>query len=276
MNSSIYKVARYYELISPTSLIYPLFKIIGLMFPAHIRARHRYIFKYLHYRKYVKTLVDNALDRGEDSVLFAIVHLNAPDFLLLALEAIRKLYPEKPLVVLDNGSYRSALTVTIKLCEKYRCRLLHNTSRYKDHTLAIQYLIDYSAQLGKEFSIILDNDTVLASHLDDVLEHMKRKGFVLAGPHDLIKFDGRYFRFSPLAVHASLLILKPMEVLEIAGRYCSFNYIISKYSKTPEPYHSLAYVCLGRILYLEPIILRELFPLTTYIFSNRIIAYHAW
>ncbi len=271
---SRHRMMKHRELIDPAILLYLVLRVIGLALPEHSRARYNYIFKYIHYYKHIKTVLDTALNRN--SVLFAVVHLNAPDFLLLALESIRRLYPEKPLIVLDNGSHHFVLMKVRRMCKKYRCKLLYNASVYRDHVLAIQYLIDYSSRLGKEFLVILDNDVTLVSCIDDVLALMRREKFVLAGPHDLIKLDEKYFRFAPLAVHASMLILRPKEIIELAGRYCTFNYIIAKYSRTPEPYHSLAYACLGRILYLKPVMLKELFPLTAYTFNNRVIAYHAW
>ena len=275
MKHKNYILNELHEIIDPTMLSSLMFRIIGLTLPSQSYARYKYIFRYLHYRRKIKPLLHTRIG-VKNPILFSIVHLNAPDFLILALKSIRTLYPDVHLLVLDNGSRYTLLKSVLRLCRKYKCTLLYNTSMYKDHVLAIQYLIDYSISLGKRFTIILDNDVVLISPIDEILEIMQKKNLIIAGPHDLIKFNGKYFRYAPLAVHASLLILRPVDTITSAGKYCSFNYIITKYSRTPEPYHSLSYTCLGRILYLKPLMLKDLFPLTAYMFNDKIVGYHAW
>lgn len=252
-----------------------LFKAMKPAIPRSVAARLDYLLKFLHYRRHIRVVTRS--QRGAESrLMIAIVHLNAPDFLLLSLHAARALHRDAAIVVIDNGSTPRVLDHVKRLCQRYECTVLHNESTYRDHVLAIQLAIELANALNKDYLAILDNDTVLKSSLYTVVDAMNRCGAVLAGPHDVMPYSRGYLRYAPLAVHASLMILRPREVMEAGGRFCSFNYVIDRFSQTPEPYHSLAYACLGRVLYLKPRVIENLFPLTVYTLNDHVIGYHAW
>lgn len=201
--------------------------------------------------------------------MFAVVSLNAPDFLFLSLFSIRRLYPDVEIVVLDNGSHLKFLHTITSLASKFKCTLLYNKCVFKDHVLAIQYLIHLAFTKNVKFLVVLDNDAVLVTRLDYILKEMLDKGAILAGPRDSL-------RNCPLCVHPSLMIINPLEVIKLGGKYVAFNYISSKFNWYPEPFYSLSYVSLSRILYMDMSVVEKFKPLTLYSFNGCKIAYHAW
>ena len=111
--------------------------------------------------------------------------------------------------------------------------------------------IEYATKQSRRFLWLLDNGTVLSSSLDDIFKVMEAEGLLLAGPHDVILTgDGGYFRYSPLAIHASLMILRPTDIK--VDTYPAFIQVRNKYSRTSEPYHGLTYIFLRKVLYLKP------------------------
>jgi hypothetical protein len=246
-----------------------------------------------------KMLLCNKVD---SSVVFCIVHWNAPDILLLNINQIKLLHPEFKIYVLDNGSKQTNVAIVQKGLEKFdnvtlfalkecptwaeRVGLDHIFDWYS-HTYGLQFLLNFSAEQQDKFAVFLDQDCLLSSRIDDLLDKFSQK-ITVVGARDYVAIPRNFgplkkgiLRYSCDLVHPSFMILQPERIKKLFGnlslydartRDPSFYYM----NATPEPYHGLSFKASGRILFLDAKMDDSIPFLTSYSYSNKTYAWHAW
>ncbi len=257
-----------------------ILKIISPVLSDEVRSLELFKCKYNHYKRNIRWVLK---PRKFTDLVFSVIHLNAPDFLLLSILSIRK-YHDGTVIVLDNGSSHKIRNLVVDLCRRYNVALLFNVSKFQDHVLAIQYLINMASSVGTKVLVIMDHDCILTSGIVPLIKAFTHGKYVLAGPRDYLEIPqthrdvlkSRFLRKAYPLVHASLMLIKPYEVVSKHGRYCTFGPKLRRFDWQYEPYHGLSYVCLGKILYLDMKMHPEIPLLTAYYFKEFIVAYHAW
>jgi hypothetical protein len=228
----------------------------------------------------VKCVIPSISEKsGNISLAFCIVHFNAPDFLLLNIKQLNMIYPNSKIYVLDNGSQKLYLEELVTTLRKFKnVRLLTvSPEAISDHTLGLQFLLNYSSMQQDEFSVFLDQDCILCRNLDDLL-------LKFGSQKDLLIIGARDSRV-PKMIHPSLMIVQPKKIVELFGKIA--------FSPDPmaweeprddkghlhhnERYYSISYKFRKHILFLEPKEDHSEIPnLTSYSCKDVIFAYHAW
>src|ERR1017187_2875018 len=146
------------------------------------------------------------------SVTFCIAHFNAPDFLEVSLDAVRRRYCDERIIVTDASSVWSEFCAAKSVCSRYRAEL-HPLLNYLRHTGLLNYMF---RKITTPLAVFLDQDCVLLESLDPLLQKMG-EGILLAGPRDEMrvthpnacaqypKLTNERFRLSPQFIHASLM-----------------------------------------------------------------------
>lgn len=227
---------------------------------------------------------------------FSIVHWNAPDFLSLNIDQIQVLHPESKIYVLDNGSREANLNVVKKELEQFDnvtliavkgerksliCKLFPAITarlrRWFTHTLALQFLLNYSSKRSDEILIFLDQDCILCNRIDR-LASMLNKDTLIVGARDYVVIPKD---FGPLRqgklrnahnfVHASFMILQPKRIRQLFGDYSFFHW-----NAVREPFHGISIKASGKILFLETKMHDNIPLLTSYFYKGVTYAWHAW
>jgi hypothetical protein len=215
---------------------------------------------------------------GNRSPAFCIVHFNAPDFLILNIKQLNLIYPNNKIYVLDNGSQKLCLKELVTTLRKFKnVRLFSVSSKaISDHTLGLQFLLNYSAMQQDEFSVFLDQDCILCHNLNNLLlKFSSQKNKLIIGARD--------YRV-PKMVHPSLMIVQPKKIVKLFGKN-----VFSPHPRAweepkdneghlhwNERYYSISHIFRGHILFLKAKRINEISNLTSYSFENVIYAYHAW
>jgi hypothetical protein len=248
----------------------------------------------------VKCLIPGGSKKYENgSPAFCIVHWNAPDFLLLNIKQVKLIYPNSEIYVLDNGSQELCLKEIFGVLRQFEnVRLFSvNPGAKSDHTLGLQFLLNYSAKEQDEFSVFLDQDCILCRNLDELLmKFQSQKDLLLIGARDCVVIPKQhnaeslwkgadFLRCAPKMIHPSLMILQPKRITELFGHGAFFPHPKARkeasdnkwgYKPYNERYYSISYRARGHILFLEPKMHSEIPLLTSYSYEDVIYAYHAW
>jgi len=242
----------------------------------------------------------------DSSRVFCIVHWNAPDFLLVTVKQIEKFYPNYKIYILDNGSGQKTLQNiegelkkfdNITLFAWLGCPNWGKTFgldvlfTWQTHTAGLQFLLNYSAKQPDEIAVFLDQDCILFSPIDELFSKFDEKT-VLIGARDYLYVPddygplkrGRLTRNCYRFIHPSFLILQPKRILQLFGnssfydkRADSLKYYAKKaLLKYPEPYHGISFKNLGNILYIDTKMHEKIPFLTSYVYNDKIFAWHAW
>ena len=213
---------------------------------------------------------------------FCIVHWNAPDFLLLNVKQLEALHPESKIYILDNGSQKSNFYAVKRKLEQFDNTTLFSAKPvYPDHTVALQFLLNYAAKQSDEIAVFLDQDCILSNSIEGLAAKLNND-HLLVGARDYVVTPKEYgqlkpgkLRKYPNRVHASFMILQPKRIRQLFGDYSFFHpKVISE--RHYELYHGLSYRLQGRIVFLETKMHREIPLLTSYFHQSTTYAWHAW
>jgi hypothetical protein len=175
------------------------------------------------------------------SLAFCIVHWNAPDFLLMNIRNIQKIYPYASIYILDNGSAPACLKEVTNLIKDFETVTLFSVPPgiKTDHPTGLQFLVNYSAAKADSYSIFLDQDCVICHNLDNLLSKFQdQPDLLLIGPRDYVTFPMSYEKFKLIMpsrgqgklkgdgkwrtaynmVHASFMVMQPMRIVEKFGK----------------------------------------------------------
>jgi hypothetical protein len=170
-----------------------------------------------------RCFVDKTTSGG--SVTFCFAHFNAPNFLEVSLDAVRRHYRDERIIVTDASSVWSEFCAAKSICSRYRAEL-HPLLNYHRHTGLLNYMF---RRIRSPIGIFLDQDCVLLDRLDALLEAVA-SGTTLVGPADEMrlthqnlcsvypKFANRCFRIAPEYIHASLMVVSMPRVRAWAKR----------------------------------------------------------
>ena len=248
-------------------------------------------------RKIIRARVDKQIRKGtqpqillrskiNNSIVFCIVHWNAPDYLLLTVAQIELLYPACKIYILDNGSQQVHLAsivtglkkfnnVTLFAsfgCPKWAKKFYLDTLfEWQSHTAGLQFLLNYSAKQSDEIAVFLDQDCIISTHIDRFFLKFS-KDIILIGARD----RWRGHACSNL-IHPSFMILQPKRIHQLFGSssfYDERTQLLEDYAR--DPYHGLSFKALGRMLYLEVRMHGKIPLLTSYVYDKTVYAWHAW
>jgi hypothetical protein len=212
--------------------------------------------------------------------------------LLLNIKQLGLIYPNSKIYILDNGSQKSCLEELVTTLKQFKNVTLFSVGpeAKSDHTTGLQVLLNYSAMQQDEFSVFLDQDSILCSSIDDLLSKFRsQKGLLLIGARDYVVMPKQYNRLIAwnslreafTMVHPSLMIVQPKKIVELFG-HIAFSPHPRAWEEARdnnwhyEPYYSLSYKARGHILYLETKMHSEIPLLTSYSYKDVVYAYHAW
>lgn len=185
----------------------------------------------------VKCLIPSRSEKsGNIGPVFCIVHWNAPNFLLLNIKQLERIYPNKEIYVLDNGSQKLCLEELVTALKQFKnVRLFSVRPEAKsNHTLGPQFLLNYSVMQHNEFSVFLDQDCILCRNLDDLfMKFLFQKDLLLIGARECVRMSKQhnssllwkradFLRCAPKMVHPSLMILQPKKIIKLFG-YNAFS-----------------------------------------------------
>ena len=192
---------------------------------------------------------------------FAIVHWNAPDYLKLNIQRLAKLYPDSRVYVLDNGSVHNYFYAASAAVAQFPNVEFWHAQGESEHAVGLQFLLKRSAMQGDRWLCFLDQDCLLISRIDPLLEYFNN-GISLIGPE--------YFNF-PQMIHSSLAILQPQIVWALYGDR-AFEYLHTH----TEPMFGISQRFAGKILRLEHRFNDPHQFISTYLHEGTPIAYHGW
>ena len=209
---------------------------------------------------------------------FCIVHYNAADFLLLNIKQLNLIYPNSKIYVLDNGSQKLCLEELVTTLQKFKNVRLFSVSSeaISDHTLGLQFLLNYSAKQQDEFSVFLDQDCILCRNLDNLLLKFRSK-------KDLLIIGARDYRV-PKMVHPSFMIVPPKKIVKLFGQI-AFSPHPRAWEEPRdnesnlhwnERYYGISHMFRGHILLLKAKKISENSNLISYSYEDVIYAIHAW
>ena len=229
-------------------------------------AKDRLFGRILHGIK-VEELLTN--ENGENSRrVFAIVHYNAPRFLLLNVKRLELLHPESKIYVFDNASSEANLKVVLNGLKCYKNLTLFSnrydlSETWACHIIGLQFLLNYAFQESDSVITFLDQDCILVNRIDDLTEKLGKE-ILLIGVRDCL------FRNFPDVVHGSFMMMQPSTIHRLFGDQSLMD------GKSFEPYHGIAYKLAGKILFLEMQLHPEIPLLTRYIHKEKTYAWHSW
>lgn len=215
--------------------------------------------------------------------VFCIVHWNAPDFLLLNVSQIRIFYPNSKIYVLDNGSQPDNTRIIEQGLRRFNNITLFAASpgfpkwamkigadRFLfSHAKGLQFLLNYAAEQRDEIVCFLDQDCMLSNNIDDLFAKLG-KNVILIGTRT---------GHTNNLIHASFMILQPMRIYQLFGRF-SFFHESADTTKSEaglflEPYHGLSLKAKGKLLFLEWKPDKDLPTIASYSFQGKTYAWHA-
>lgn len=254
--------------------------------PAPIRG----YFSQRWFRKTLRDFKAKILLHGKFNSLgqaFCIVHWNAPDFLQLNVKQIEILHPESNIYVLDNGSEQSNLETVKKTLEQFdNATLIWAKPRIPvsntNHTVALQFLLNYSALQSNNIAVFLDQDCILSNNIDCLTAKLNNN-ILLVGVRDYVVIPKEYgplkrgslLRKAPHLVHASFMIMQPDRIRRLFGD-CSLFQPPEIREWQYEEYHGISNKSRGRIVFLETKMHNEIPLLTSYSHGRVTYAWHAW
>jgi hypothetical protein len=159
------------------------------------------------------------------SVTFCIAHFNAPNFLEVSLDAVRRRYRDERIIVADASSVWSEFCAAKSVCSRYHAEL-HPLLNYHRHTGLLNYMF---RKVTTPTVVFLDQDCVLLDRLDALLEAVA-SGTTLVGPADEMrlthqtlcsvypKLTNRCFRIAPEFIHASLMVISTPRVRQWSSK----------------------------------------------------------
>ncbi len=159
------------------------------------------------------------------SVTFCLAHFNAPNFLEVSLDAVRRRYRDERIIVTDASSVWSEFCAAKSVCTRYRAEL-HPLQNYHRHTGLLNYMFQ---QVTTPAVVFLDQDCVLLGRLDALLEAVAG-GTTLIGPADEMRLThqnlcsvypqlaNRCFRIAPKFIHASLMAVSTPRVRQWSAK----------------------------------------------------------
>jgi len=162
-------------------------------------------------------LTDRTTYKG--SVTFCFAHYNAPHFLEVSLDAVRRHYHNERIIVTDASSVWPEFCTVKSVCSRYGAEL-HPLLNYHRHTGLLNYMFRKAAT---DIVVFLDQDCVLLNRLDVLLE-LAASGTTLIGPSDEMclthqnlcsvypEVANRCFRVAPEFIHASLMVVNAARV----------------------------------------------------------------
>jgi hypothetical protein len=213
------------------------------------------------------------------SPVFCIVHWNAPDFLMLNVHQLEFLYPNSKIYVLDNGSKQDNVSAIKKGLERFRNVTLFIAPNwlkrfgadrlFLGHTKGLQFLLNYAAEQRDEIVVFLDQDCILSNKIDDLFNKLGQNVILI----------GARTGCSRYLIHASFMILQPMRVNQLYGKFAFFHDRKHPANNTKqqvfEPYHGLSLKARGKLLFLEFKSHDEVPGLASYLFQGKTYAWHA-
>jgi hypothetical protein len=240
--------------------------------------------------------------KTESSTAFCIVHWNAPDFLLLNVNQIRLLYPNSKIYILDNGSRHVYLT-TIKAglkkfnnvtlfallgCPNWAKKFgLDKLFEWQNHTIGLQFLLNYSAKQSDAIAVFLDQDCILSTRVDELFSKFSMD-IILIGARDhlIVPYDYGPLKKGKLRncynlIHPSFMILQPKRINQLFGDSSFYDKRTESLELYPEkasrePYHGISFKAMGRILFMASRTHAKIPLLTSYAYNGTIYAWHAW
>ena len=255
--------------------------------PEPIRGHLEEIILNLIFKRMLYDLKPKLILQGEPrgrKLAFCIVHWNAPDFLLLNVNQLEALHPESNIYILDNGSEPSNLDAIKEGLERFdNITLISARPKNSDHTIALQFLLNYSARQSDEIAVFLDQDCLLSNNVDSLTVNFNND-ILLIGARDCVVIPKVYgplkkgkLRNHPHAVHASFMMLQPKKILRLFGKY---PFSQKKMKNAPWPfrqfYHVISYRAQRHIMFLETKMHDKIPILTSYSHQGVIYAWHAW
>jgi hypothetical protein len=172
-----------------------------------------------HLRRLPATIRRQFAERSRTAQLptpltFCIAHFNAPDFLDVALAAVRKYHGEARIIVSDSLSAWRELQAAQLVCRRHGAEL-HTLASRRSHNGLLDYMF---ARVQSPIAVYLDQDCVLLGGLDPLLAEIQA-GRTLIGPRDEMRLThpqlrrtcpetaGIQLRRWPNFLHASLLVV---------------------------------------------------------------------
>jgi hypothetical protein len=266
-----------------------------------------------------KTIIKQVLQRGklESSIAFCIVHWNAPDFLFLNVSQLESLYPDCSILVLDNRSKKQDMESARKNLKQFNnvtffSAALKPWSLVKifglddlflsyTHSKGLQFLLNYAAKKQIEIAVFLDQDCILNRKIDPLIQKIGDNIWVV-GARDYVVIPKDYeplrkvfwtkpeafgdnLRYARNMIHASFMILKPVQIRQVFGDLSLIEEgsIIKSYQRAcglpfavVEPYYGISIRTAGRILFLETRMHDTIPLLTSYSNEGIVYAWHAW
>lgn len=242
-------------------------------------AKDRLFGKILHGIK-VEELLTN--ENGENSRrVFAIVHWNAPHFLLLNVKKLELLHPESKIYVFDNASSEANLKVALNGLKCYRNLTLFSnrydlSETWASHIVGLQFLLNYAFEESDSVITFLDQDCILVDRVDDLIGKLGKE-ILLVGIRDYLEIpENREFlkkghlRNFPDAVHGSFMMMQPIAIHRLLGDQSLMD------GKLFEAYHGIAHKLAGKILFLEMRMHPEIPLLTSYMHEEKTYVWHSW
>lgn len=206
-------------------------------------------------------IFDHHLGGQPSSLAFGIVHFNAPDYLLLNIRRLARLYPRSRVYVLDNGSDANVWSRLILDLSHCPCVSYYKAGGESEHAVGLQFVLGESARNGDRHLCLLDQDCLLINPIDPLLEYFSQ-GIALIGP--------TYFH-RPGKIHSSLAILQPQAIYALFGEK-AFTYC----QTYTEPMFGLSERLAGKVMCLEHRFNDPHPYISTYLYGGVPIAYHGW
>jgi hypothetical protein len=183
---------------------------------------------------------------------------------------------------LDNGSQKPNLYAVKKSLERFdNITLFSAKPEYPDQTVALQFLLNYSAKQSDEITVFLDQDCILSNSIEGLAAKLNDH-LLLVGARDYVVIPKEYGPLKPgklrkahHLVHASFMILQSKRIRQLFGDYSLFHKTV-RGDWQHEPYHGISYKAQGRILFLETRVHDEIPLLTSYSHQGTTYAWHAW
>ena len=219
-------------------------------------------------------------------ITFCIPHHNSPEFLEIALRAIRQHHADSRVLVADSTSRREAFVAAKELCRQYEAEL-HPAFGKHGHSYLLHQLWRV---VTSEVAAFMDQDCVLLASLDPLLRQIEN-GIVLIGPRDGVTLDHPHycranggpqeFRTRPMFAHPSLMVVNANKVHELAGER-PFRWREELWGPEPQPPEGPYALseCVRRyeadaLLLLENRHTGYCYG-TVYLYNSEPIAYHNW
>lgn len=217
---------------------------------------------------------------------FCIPHHNSPEFLEVALRAIRQHHADSRVVVADSTSRRESFVAAKELCRQYEAEW-HPAFGKHGHSWLLHHAW---RRVAGEVAVFMDQDCVLLASLAPLIRQIDN-GVVLIGPGDGVTLNHPnylaahsaplVFRTKPLFAHPSLMVTNAKKVRELAGD-APFRWRQELWGPEPQPPEGPYALseCVRRYDRNALVLLENRHTAygcgTVYLYDNEPIAYHNW